>query len=418
MRRVAFSLSLMCIGIAGTVSVGICVALERRQELQEKELAAAHQKTVAARKEQFELQDVKRQIDARDEAVRRRQRYDDEYVAALGGPVGAALKHPDLTILGMLHELARACSPLGSAPHVTVDRFTEFTVLIELPRKETNAVLAEIAHHLLLHSSQYVNTVRFSHRGTVLAQLDRRAIESIADWTKASAGSVEELLLNPEFSEPPTFVGAVPPVEQPGPEPQNLPPEVQRQKMAEERFVEAYRRADAQLRAAFEQQMAAINLAGVKLVSDLDERRKLLAEAERAAAEAKRVLANPVIEYERTLQQQQLDPVYIRAAVRTAAQTYGNSRGAVAAMFAALDERSTCAGQFLTTMKGHFGAWTYQPFQDQIEFHDPTAERDYAAAIKRFNAASEALNQAIDRWIRTPEQTAPPAKKNTRQPGE
>jgi hypothetical protein len=417
MRRVSLLLSLMSTGIAATLAAGICIALERHQQSRETELVAAHQKSIAARKEQFELREVKRQINARDETVRRQRRYYDEYVAALGGPLDAALKHPELTILGMLQELARACSPPGSAPHVSVERFTDFTVLIDLPGQETNPALAKIAHCLLLHASQYLNGVRFSCRGRVVAQLDRRGIESAADWAKATAADVQKLLVEPDFSEPPTFVGAVPPVEQPIQEPQNLPPEVQRQKLAEERFVEAYKRADAQLRSAIERQTEAIDLTGVKLAGDLDERGKLLAEAERAAAEAKRVLGDPVIEYERILQQQQLDPVYIRAAARTATQTYANSRRAVARIFAALDERSTCARQFLATMKAHFGAWTYQPFQDRIDFHDPTAQQDYAAAIKRFKSASDALVGAVEGWIRA-SAPDPAVDKNSSPPGQ
>jgi hypothetical protein len=404
MPRVSLPIMLMSTGIAAALAVGMCIALERHQQSQERDLAAAHEKAKTARKEQFELREVKRQIDARDDAVRRQRRYSDEYTAALGGVVGVALKHPDLTILGMLQELARGCSPAGSVPHVSVERFTDFTILIDLPRLETNAALATIAHNLLQHSSQYLSAIRFGYRGRLLAQLDRRGIESVADGAKVTAADVEKLLVGPEFSEPPTFVGAGGPVEQQIQEPQNLPPEVQRQKLAEERFAEAYRRADAQLRSALEQQMAAVNLAGVKLVSDLDERGKLLAEAERAAAEAKRVLADPVIEYERILQQQQLDPVYIRAAARTAAQAHANSRRAAARIFAALDERSTCARQFLATMKGHFGAWTYEPFRDRVDFHDPAAQQDHAAAIKKFNTASEALASAIEAWIHTPEQ--------------
>jgi hypothetical protein len=51
-------------------------------------------------------------------------------------------------------------------------------------------------------------------------------------------------------------------------------------------------------------------------------------------------------------------------------------------------------------MKSHFGAWTYEPFQDRVDFHDPTAQHDYAAAIKKFNTASDALATAVEAWIR------------------
>jgi hypothetical protein len=412
MDRVSPAICFMSAAISATLTVATCIGLERWQESQHKELLAAHERNLATQKERFELEDVKFQIEARDAAVARQRRHAREFTAALGGSVNAALKNPDVTILGMLQELAHSCAGRGSFPHVAVDRFTEFTVLLDLSRRETNAALAEIARCFLAHSAPYVHSLRFSHRGAVLAQLDRRAIESIPDWAKTTSANVESLLVNPEYSEPPTFVGAVPQTEQ-AHEPQNLPEELQRQKTAEEHFREAFKRANTQLHSALEQQTAAINLAGVKVIADLDARRKTLTDANRAAAEAKRVLANPVLEYERILQQQKLDPVYIIAATRTASQTHSNSRPAVSKVFAAIDERSHCASEVLIAVKRHFGAWTYQAFQDRIDFDDPLAHRDYAAAIKNFDAASREVEKAIGDWGRVLSESAPSEQKGT-----
>jgi len=208
-------------------------------------------------------------------------------------------------------------------------------------------------------------------------------------------------LIDPEYSQPPTFVGAVAPVaEQQVHELQNLPEESRRQRVAEERFGEAFRRADAQLRAALDRQMAAVNFAGIMSMGDFDERRKMLMDAERVGAEARRVLANPVVEYERILQAEKLDPIYIRAAARTVALTHAQSGPAMAKVFTELDERSRCASEFLAAMKRHFGAWIYQPFQDRIDFHDPAAQADYAAAAKKFDAASRSLENAVAAWLR------------------
>src|SRR5688572_5756162 len=128
MPRVSVLLSTMYGAIAATLTVAICIGLERHQESLEKKLLAGHQKSIAARQEHFELREVRRQIEARDGALRRGRRHHEEYVAALGGRIGTALKDPALPILGMLHELTRACSPPGSVPHVRVERFTEFNL--------------------------------------------------------------------------------------------------------------------------------------------------------------------------------------------------------------------------------------------------------------------------------------------------
>ena len=400
-RRASLAISFMYTAIAATITVAVCLWLERWQASQSATLQTAHEKNVAALQERFDVRDARRQIEAHDATVARRRRFQQEIIAALGGPVGAALKHPELTLLGTLQELARACAPQGSVPHVAVDRFTEFTVFIDLPDQQPRLALAEIAQRLLTHSAPYIHHVRFSHDGNVLAQLDRRAIESIPNWTKTTVPAVEKLLIDPEYSQPPTFVGAVAPVaEQQVHELQNLPEESRRQRIAEEHFGEAFRRANAQLRAALDRQVAAVNFAGIMSMGDFDARRKMLVDAERVGAEARRVLANPVVEYERILQAQNLDPIYIRAAARTVALTHAQSGPPIAKVFTALDERSRCASEFLAAMKRHFGAWIYQPFQDRIDFHDPAAQTDYAAAAKKFDAASRALENAFAEWVR------------------
>lgn len=400
-RRVSFAASFMTTAIAAALAVALWIGLERWQDSQQEKLHAAHQKNLAALQERFDVRDAERQIEAHDANIARQRRFQQQIITALGGPVGVALKHPELTILGMLQEVARACAPQGSVPHAAVDRFTEFTLFIDLPAAPDRPALAEIARCLLAHSAPYLSSVQFSHDRNVLAVLDRRGIESIADWANASSSAVEKALVDPEYSQPPTFVGAVAPAaEQQIHEFQNLPEEGRRQRMAEERFADAFKLADSQLRSALERQMAAVNLAGIKGVGELDERRKILMDAERAGGEAKRVLANPILEYERILESQKLDPTYIRAALRTATQNYTNSRPAVGKVFAAFDERSRCASEFLATMKRHFGAWTYQPFQDRFEFHDAAAQLDYAAATKKFDAASRTLESAIIEWAR------------------
>lgn len=399
-RRVSFAASFMTMAIAAAITIAAYKGLERWQVSQNAKLRAAHEKNLAALQERLAVRDTERQIEAHDATIARQRRFQQEIITALGGPVGAALKHPELTILGMLQEVARACAPKGSVPHAAVDRFTEFTLFIDLPDALDRPALAEIARCLLAHSAQYVSSVQFSHDRSVLAVLDRRGIESIADWANASNSAVEKALIDPEYSQPVTFVGVAPPAEQKVHELQNLPEEGRRQRMAEERFADAFKLADSQLRSALEWQMAAVNLAGVRGVGELDERRKILMDAERAGAEARRVLANPILEYERVLESQKLDPIYIRAAVRTATQNYTTSRPAAGKVFAAFDERSRCASEFLATMKRHVGAWTYQPFQDRFEFHDAAAQLDYAAATKKFDAASRALETAIIEWAR------------------
>src|SRR5258705_4521476 len=125
----------------------------------------------------------------------------------MGRPLGLALRDPELTLTGMIEELARQCAPPGSRARARADRFTEFKVLIELPAPAERVRLAEVARSLLSHTAEYVHVLQFSHADALAGEIDRRGIESISDWTNAPTSEIEKLIVDPEHSEPATFVG-------------------------------------------------------------------------------------------------------------------------------------------------------------------------------------------------------------------
>jgi hypothetical protein len=373
--------------------------VEQNAKSRTSQVLAAHQQVLKQHEKEWARREVDQQLAAHDARLARQRRHREEWLAAMGGPPGVALKDPDLTLTGMIEELARQCAPLGSRAHARADRFSEFKVLIELPIPAERTNLAEVARLLLSYTAEYVHRLQFSHAGALLGEIDRRGIESISDWTNAPNSEVEKLILDPEHSEPPTFLGAVEPKPQTSiSEPQNLPEEFRQQNQAEQQFQELYKRANQQLRSAIELQADAVNLAGVRAVRDFDERRAALERADSLATSARAVLANPVVAYERILGERNLDPIYIRAATRTAAQSYERSSGTVLKIFDVLAQRSRSASAFLDIMRRNFGSWVFHAIEQQWEFSDGRARQDYERTIHKFDDDSRALQSAIEAW--------------------
>jgi hypothetical protein len=374
------------------------LVVEKERKSRHSQLLAAHQQALKQHEKDWARREIDYQLGARDVAVARERRHREEWLRAMGGPLGVALKDPGLTLTGMIEELARACAP-GSRAHARAERFSEFNVFIELPVATERAALAEIARSLLAYTSEYVHRVQFSHAGALVGELDRRSIESISDWSNAPIARIEKLISDPEHSEPPTFVGAVGSQPQTtSVEPQNLPEEFREQNRAEQQFQARCKQANQQLVSAMEFQSDAVNLAGAKSARDFDDRRATLARAEKIAAEAKAVLADPVAEYERVLRERKLDSVYVRAATRTAAQTYGRSPEAILKVFDLLARRSRSAAEFLDVMKNNFSLWTYSAIEQRYEFQDNRAQEDYLRAIRKFDNDSRAIQAAIEAW--------------------
>jgi len=381
--------------------------VEKERKSTHWQLLTAHQQALKQHEKDWARREIDYQLAARDSAVARQRHHRDEWLAAMGGPLGVALKDPELTLTGMIEELARACAP-GSRAHARAEHFTEFKVFIELPAVTERAALAEAVRALLAHTSAYVHRIQFSHAGALIGELDRRGIESIPDWTNTPVSQVEKLIVDPEHSEPPTFVGAVGSQPQTAiVEPQNLPEEFREQNRAEQRFRDVYKQASDQLRSALELQIDTVNVAGVKSPRDFDERHATLAKADTAAAYAKAILTKPVAEYERVLRESNLNPIYIRAATRTVAQSYERSPEAVVKIFDLVARRSRSAAEFLDVMKRNFSFWTFRPIEQHYEFQDDRAKDDYQRAIRKFDDDSRAIQAAIDAWAGPREKTSP-----------
>jgi hypothetical protein len=114
-------------------------------------------------------------------------------VAAMGGPVAAAAKDPLTDIAGMIRTVAGQCSGEPRCATVTVDRFTEFTLKIDLNVADAARSRAAIARCVLQQVFPYVYHLQFVRGGSVIAELDRQAIESVPDWASADLATIDTL---------------------------------------------------------------------------------------------------------------------------------------------------------------------------------------------------------------------------------
>lgn len=133
-------------------------------------------------------QDLKRK--ARDAEARRRA----ELEQAWGGRLAAALKNPEFSLRDALNEAAKACAPTNALAYVEVDRFTEFNVTVDSGETISTNDMVAFARRFLPVTKAYIDAVRFSHKGNLIAELDRQDIEFIDDWSRASEQRIAMLL--------------------------------------------------------------------------------------------------------------------------------------------------------------------------------------------------------------------------------
>jgi hypothetical protein len=165
-------------------------------EAQRSALQRAHERRMEARRQQLKQEDSTRRHDwVRQSAARRaawEQAARDRRVAqrkeleqALGGPLGWALKNPELSIREMLLEAGKACAPAETVVEVTLDRFTEFDAALVFDSRLGLEELEPIVRCFLGDCAHYLNAVRFISGSELLFEIDKSEIDAVADWKTA-----------------------------------------------------------------------------------------------------------------------------------------------------------------------------------------------------------------------------------------
>lgn len=319
----------------------------------------------------------------------------------MGGPVAAAAHNPKSSIGESIEAVARACAPEGAQVRVRVDRFTEFTALIELPRPAAQPALAELARCILSQGSDYFYRLQFSYRGGLLAELDRQAIEAVANWERVSVAEVQRLWSN--SGEGQSAVAQAGDGRNLDPnadkeEDQNLTMESRVQNQALATFRASLERAQNFFKSAQESYRHAVEPGDLLRVADVGAKRVLLKQAEAQAAQARVVLEDPAAEYRRIMDAAHLDEVYARAAARSMASRYDRSRAAAAEMFNRFSAHLRASGRLLDALGRNLGEWGYDPTTKVFGFQSAAAHADIKPALAESEASIQSLNSAIEQW--------------------
>ena len=147
----------------------IAVIVWKSFDEREATIRADQQKIDAAQEASYAKEALQRAMTAHQQAVERKNAYEVEKLVALGGPLGKATKDPSLNIQQMIEQTALACAPPNTSVAVTVDRFTDFDVVMTLPDALPYAQMAEISKRLINNTVPYTHTVRFFHDDKLLA---------------------------------------------------------------------------------------------------------------------------------------------------------------------------------------------------------------------------------------------------------
>lgn len=365
----------------------------------ESRLGEEQQRFLSEQRIAWAQEDEQRALAAKQAAAERAKVRAEKLVAALGGPLEAAFKNPDLNIRQMLNAVALACAPPNSSVSVAVDRFTEFIVYVTLPDPLSSAQLAEISQRLLQKIVPYVHSVRFIQNHVVLAELDWPAIESVGNWSTVSLPEVERLLSPASTPEPPAPVVAT---TEDGAASTSGPADLteDQKKIAS---------ANSLLKEHYNQHVSALNA----LVASLDQATRLdtvltherlqarvlwLDQVATQLADERNFFLNQSADLESLLKPQQLDPLAIGIIVRNFKDRAQPESGILEGVFDAIGAYREQIQVFLKAMGARWGEWQADSSTKQILFTSGTARAAYLSGSEQYTKSGQALQRAFRAW--------------------
>lgn len=335
------------------------------------------------------VQTLMREQDQRFELNRRRKEIDEQLHAKLGALPGSAFKHPDLSIGQALHLAAQSSAPLNARAHVSVDRFSEFTITISRDPVLTTNEMAATSIKLLPHAAAYTHALRFAHGEKVIAELDRADIEFIEDWSRALPDRVAMLL--PRESEAPAGVAT----EQLQRERQiiqliqsdpDLRPKLTK---AQEEFFAAARKANDDLRAAIDGSEEALDVSSdpkPNYIKRLDQLRA----AGRQANAARGFYADSPGVWKAALQSSAVTAEAIDQLAQMGESFLRHDRAKMIAVLDALDAKLESARYVLQALEDQ-----KRPAATASALESTDTSDQVRRALEQLRADNEALNRAL-----------------------
>lgn len=334
---------------------------------------------------------------SRDAAERRLLEFDQ----ALGSPLQSAFKDPGLSIRQALQRAAFACAPTNADVRVEVERFTEFTISLSSERNLSTNQMIQVARELVPMAKPFLFALRFTVKGTVVAELDRSDIDFIDDWSRAQADRIA-MLLAPEV---PAGVendfAAIDRLKQERglaqalAESPDLQPKLQ---AAQTKLNEQVRKAFDDLNAALTLSQKASSFGEVAKISDLDANQRDLTAALARAAAAKEFWNNVTNHWGGLLKAEGVSSESYDQLVNTLPLILRSDPSLTAKVFDALDARIESGRYFLKLAAERFGVWRFDMEKGQFGFTDEEYAKRFRRAQEQLTQDSHALENALRAW--------------------
>jgi hypothetical protein len=319
----------------------------------------------------------------------------EKWEAALGGPTEIASKDPTLSIIKMIEATSKACAPYGTKAGVSVDRFTEFTLTLELPGAPNRGQMAETAACVLHHCGIYLQKIRFAQSGDVLAQIGPEGLSRISDWESLQAATVESLLENTD-AQPRALAANLQKSRGPTSEISDLLPEQETAKKAAEQFYKLLQTHYKNCTAAIGTQDSAARLSTLRDVREMGERLRSLEAADDSLKNAKAFFAHPEEAFETLLRSGNVDSLLIKVTLRGYEQSAREKNATLLSMCMTVGDRQLAAKNLLEAMSKFAGQWTPMADGIHISFQNREVEAVYRRVAADYEQTTAALTKAFE----------------------
>lgn len=138
---------------------------------------------------------AQRQMDAHLGISRLEARNREEIRNALGSGAIAVTRNPELSIREMFHGVGLELAPQGSNVVVSVDRFTEFSISIELPRILPVEELEDLSLKIVELGTPFLYRVSFFGEGRLVGELQSAAVTQGGGLGSVGRNRVAQLLV-------------------------------------------------------------------------------------------------------------------------------------------------------------------------------------------------------------------------------
>ena len=318
---------------------------------------------------------------------------------AWGGTLAAALKNPAFSLREALHRAAQVCAPTNTLTGVEVDRFTEFTVIYESASAIATNDMVAAARKLMPVAKEYLDAVRFSVRGKLVAEIDRSDIEFIEDWERAPEQRIVALLPREAQSRIVEDAGAIERLknEQRISEALAAQPELrEKAEKADQQLRQAIQDAYSELTKAFEASRRALRLHELRSLRGLDEREKDLRAAVEHADKAEKFWASPVKEWEQVLEGEGIGGDLREVLVKSFPAIYRHHPEKTAKVFEALREEISSVRFLLQMLTRGSDKWRFSG--DGIVFIDSDFARRFEEGQRQFREDAQGTEAALREW--------------------